>query len=139
MIRKILHGLDGSPNSFKALEEAICMALKYEAQLHTITVEEVPRYPGAIGEVIEEKATANGKYREVIGQAKEMAGSKGLMIKSHLVVGHEVKTILEFVKKYQYDVLIIGFMGHSAIYNRVMGSTGQTLVRLAPCSVFVIK
>ena len=139
MVRKILHGLDGSPNSFKALEEAIFMAQRYEAELHTITVEEVPRYAGTVGEVIEEKDTANGKYHEAINQAKEMAEKKGLTIKSHLIVGHEVKTILEFIKKHKYDILIIGFMGHSAIYDRVMGSTCQSLVRLAPCSVYVIK
>ena len=139
MVRKILHGLDGSPNSFKALEEAIFMAQRYEAELHTITVEEVPRYAGTVGEVIEEKDTANGKSHEAINQAKEMAEKKGLKINSHLIVGHEVKTILEFIKKHKYDILIIGFMGHSAIYDRVMGSTCQSLVRLASCSVLVIK
>ena len=73
MNRKILHGLDGSPTSFKALEEAIYMAQKYEAELHTITVEQLPRYAGAMGEVIEEKATADGKFHEFIKKAKEMA------------------------------------------------------------------
>ncbi|MBI4832622.1 MAG: universal stress protein, partial [Candidatus Lindowbacteria bacterium] len=33
----------------------------------------------------------------------------------------------------------IGFMGHSALYERVMGSSCQSLVRLAPCSVLVVK
>ena len=37
------------------------------------------------------------------------------------------------------SALVIGFIGHSAIYDRVMGSTCQSLVRLAPCSVLVVK
>ena len=30
-------------------------------------------------------------------------------------------------------------MGHSALYNRVIGSTADRLVELAPCTVLVVK
>jgi nucleotide-binding universal stress UspA family protein len=60
-------------------------------------------------------------------------------LQSHVIVGHEVKTIVEFIKHNEIDLLVIGFMGHSALYDRVMGSTCQSLVRLAPCSVLVVK
>jgi nucleotide-binding universal stress UspA family protein len=46
---------------------------------------------------------------------------------------------VDFVKERKYDLLVIGFMGHSALYDRVMGGTCQNLVRLAPCSVLVVK
>ena len=55
------------------------------------------------------------------------------------LVGHEVKSIVEFIKQGGFDLLVIGFMGHSALYDRVMGSTCQALVRLAPCTVLVVK
>lgn len=66
-------------------------------------------------------------------------GSEGVAVQCHVLVGHEVKTIVEFVKAKSFDLLVIGFMGHSALYNRVMGGTCQNLVRLAPCSVLVVK
>jgi nucleotide-binding universal stress UspA family protein len=50
-----------------------------------------------------------------------------------------VKSIVEFVKAYKFDRPVKGFMGHSAIYERVMGATCQNLVRLAPCSVLVVN
>jgi nucleotide-binding universal stress UspA family protein len=34
---------------------------------------------------------------------------------------------------------VLGFMGHSALYERIIGSTCDRLVRLAPCSVIVVK
>jgi len=139
MIKRILHGLDGSDGSFKALKEVINLATQLGAELHTISVEEVPRYAGTIGEVVEEKAAANGRYGEAIRKARELAASEGVQIQSHVVVGHEVKSILEFVKKNSFDLLVIGFLGHSAIYERVMGGTCQNLVRLVPCSVLVVK
>ena len=139
MYKKILHGLDGSDGSFKALAEAIQLAKLYGAELHTISVEELPHYPGTIGEVIEEKGVANGEFGTAVKKARDMASNAGLILKSHVIVGHEVKTIVEFIKKYGFDLLMIGFMGHSALYGRVMGGTCQSLVRMAPCSVLVVK
>jgi nucleotide-binding universal stress UspA family protein len=139
MPKKILHGLDGSEGSFKALEEAISLAKRYGAELHTVSVEEMPRYPGAIGEVLEEKAVANGKFNSVVDKARKMAEKEGVVLHSHVIIGHEVKSILEFIKARGFDFLVVGFMGHSAIYDRMMGSTCQSLVRLAPCSVLVVK
>jgi nucleotide-binding universal stress UspA family protein len=139
MHKKILHGLDGSENSFKALVEAVRLANLYGAELHCISIEEIPRYSETMGELLEEKALANEKFSGVIKKAKEIAQKDGLALTAHVFVGHEVKNILEFIKKHGFDLLVIGFMGHSAIYDRVMGSTCQTLVRLAPCSVLVVK
>jgi nucleotide-binding universal stress UspA family protein len=136
---KILHGLDGSPGSLAALEEAVRLAKAFDAELHTISVEEVPHYAGAIGEVVEEKELAKHKFHEAIARARDMARREGVAIRSHVIVGHEVKTIVEFIRAHRFDLLVVGFMGHSAIYERVMGSTCQSLVRLAPCSVLVVK
>jgi nucleotide-binding universal stress UspA family protein len=139
MHKKILHGMDGSEGAFKALTEAISLAKRFGAELHIVSVEEVPQYAGTIGEIIEEEEEAKGRYRETGKQARELAAREGVDLKVHIIVGHEVKSIVEFVKKYGYDLLVIGFMGRSAIYDRVMGSTCQSLVRLAPCSVLVVK
>lgn len=139
MPKKILVGLDGSEGSFRALVEALALARQSNAELHTISVEELPRYPGTIGEVIEEKAVANGKLGSVVEKARELAQRHGVALHCHVIAGHEVKSILEFIKQEGFDLLVIGFMGHSALYERVMGGTCQNLVRLAPCSVLVVK
>ena len=139
MYKKILHGMDGSDGSFKALAEAIQLAKVYGAELHTVFVEEMPQYAGTIGEVIEEKATANGHYGEMMKRAMAMAEKEAVQLQNMVIVGHEVKSIVELVKQRGFDLLVIGFMGRSALYDRVMGSTCSSLVRLAPCSVLVVK
>jgi nucleotide-binding universal stress UspA family protein len=139
MHERILHGLDGSRGSLKALAEAIALAKLYGAELHTVTVEEVPHYAGTVGEVVEAKEIANGKFHHVLETAQEMAQQQDVNLRSHVIVGHEVKTIVEFIREKGFDLLVIGFMGHSALYDRVMGSTCQGLVRMAPCSVLVVK
>lgn len=139
MHKRILIALDGSEHAFKALAEALDLAKRCDAELHTISVEEIPQYGGTVGEVIEEQDWEEHRFREAIQKSREMAEAAEVEIHPHLLVGHEVKTILEFVKSKGFDLLVVGFMGHSALYDRVMGSTCQSLVRLAPCSVLVVK
>lgn len=132
-------GLDGSKSSFKALEEGILLASLSGSPLHTISVEEVSRFPGTIGEIVQEHEAQETRFGAAITMAKKMAEERGVSLQSHVIIGHEVKTIVEFVRENDFDLLILGFMGHSAVYDRVMGGTCQNLVRLAPCTVLVVK
>ena len=139
MSERILVGLDGSESAFKALAAALDWAVRTGAELHAISVEEVPRFAGTVGEVVEEKEAANGRFAEVLGRAQRTAAEHGLALPTHVVIGHEVKSTMGSIKAHGFDLLVVGFMGHSALYDRVMGSTCQGLVRLAPCSVLVVK
>jgi nucleotide-binding universal stress UspA family protein len=44
-----------------------------------------------------------------------------------------------FAKDHGFDLLVIGFMGHSKIFGRIWGSTSQNLAKLSPCTVLVVK
>jgi nucleotide-binding universal stress UspA family protein len=131
--------MDGSDGAFKALKQAVDLARLYGAELHSVSVQEVPHYAGTIGEVMEEEASSKAYFNEIAAGAREMALEAGVNLHVHVIVGHEVKTIIEMTKKFKFDLLVLGFMGRSALYDRVMGSTCQSLVRLAPCSVLVVK
>ena len=43
------------------------------------------------------------------------------------------------VKDRGFDLLVVGFMGHSQLYERIIGGATDRLVRLAPCAVLVVK
>lgn len=55
MYDKILIANDGSQGAARALSAAIKLAKIHDAELHMICVEEMPRFPASIDEVIEEK------------------------------------------------------------------------------------
>jgi len=139
MHKKILHGLDGSDGSFKALREAIFLAKLFNAELHTLTIEELRTYSEIMDEVNEEKESINGEYKEIIAKASELAKAEGIEIIPHFAYGHEVKGFIELIKEAKFDLLVIGFMGHSRLYDRIWGGTSQNLTRLAPCTVMVVK
>jgi len=137
--RRILVANDGSAGAVQALDMAISLAKLHQAQLHMITVEELPRFPASIDEVAEEKEEADHRLAPVIAAARARAMRAGIALETHLAAGHAVPAIVEFVRNHAIDLLVVGFMGHSQLYERVIGSTTDRLVRLAPCAVLVIK
>ncbi|PIP69365.1 MAG: hypothetical protein COW90_11100 [Nitrospirae bacterium CG22_combo_CG10-13_8_21_14_all_44_11] len=140
MFKKILIANDGSVGARLALKVAIDLAKKYNAELHSISVEEgVPHYAATIGEVEEFKREANGYFKKISDEAYEAAKKEGVELKTKVIAGHEVETIVNYAKEGEFDLLVIGFMGHSKIFGRVWGSTSQNITKLAPCTVVVVK
>jgi nucleotide-binding universal stress UspA family protein len=140
MYKKILIANDGSEGAKKALRVAIDLAKKYGAELHSISVEEgVPHYAATIGEVDEFKKEANEYFRQINDEAIETAKKEGIELHANVRAGHEVETIVNYAKHGSFDLLVIGFMGHSKIFGRVWGSTSQNITKLSPCTVIVVK
>jgi nucleotide-binding universal stress UspA family protein len=139
MYRRMLVANDGSPGGAKALAAALELAKRLVVELDMVCVEELPRVPASIGELREERAEAGRLFRRVIERAREQAQASGVVFDAHVVAGHAVTSIVEFVERGGYDLLVIGYLGHSALYNRLIGSTTDRLVELAPCNVLVVK
>jgi nucleotide-binding universal stress UspA family protein len=139
MYSRILVANDGSPGGQKALSGAIELARKLSAELHMVTVEELPRFPASIDEIAEEKDEANHRFAPVTDAAKAEAKGAGAAIETHLVPGHVIDGVIGLIKQLKADLLVVGFMGHSQLYERIIGGTTDRLVRLAPCAVLVVK
>ncbi|MGO8954574.1 MAG: universal stress protein [Rhodomicrobium sp.] len=139
MFKKILVANDGSDGAARALSAAIKLAKEHGAELHMISVEEMPRFPASVDEVIEEKEEANHVYEAVMSRAVAQAQAEGVKLAAHVLAGHPVSTIADFVEREGFGLLVVGYMGHSALYNRIIGSTTDRLVEHAPCNVLVVK
>ena len=50
-----------------------------------------------------------------------------------------MEAIITAAREGKFDLLVVGFVGHSNVFGRVMGSTTQNLSRLSPCSVLIVK
>jgi nucleotide-binding universal stress UspA family protein len=104
-----------------------------------VCVEELPRFPASVDEIVEVEIEAKKMFDEVILSSRKQAKAARVKLESHVIPGHAVSSIVEFVEREKFDLLIVGFMGHSALYNRLIGSTTDRLVELAPCQVLVVK
>ena len=140
MYRNILIAHDGSEGAQKAFDAAVELASHLQAKLHMISVEEyLPCHTLTIDEVAEEKELEDSYFGQLGEQCKRRAALKSVRLECTIIPGHEVKAIVEFAHQESFDLLVVGFTGHSKIYDYLWGGTSQNLARLSPCPVLVVK
>lgn len=138
MFHRILVANDGSENGYLAVERAIDIAKKFKAELHMIIIEEFPIYAPE-GDMIAWVDEMHQQCINVITKSCNIAKRRRVKIEPHLVQGFPVTTISEFTETYNFDLLVVGFLKHSACYRWFVGSTTDGLVDHVPCSVLVVK
>jgi nucleotide-binding universal stress UspA family protein len=136
MFRKILHANDGSDHAFNALSLALQIAKHDMAELHMVSVEQVDHMPELVGE---DKTTPARRFHNVLQRARAMAEESQLKLHTHVLAGPPVRDIIELAAELQVDLLVVGASGHSALYDRMIGSQAQKILHHAPCPVLVVK
>ena len=139
MFKKILQANDGSEAAFRALSLAIDLAKQNQSELHMVCVEELPTLPEFIADVRDVKEAADQRFKGVLSRASGAARERNVTLRTHVLVGHPVRDIVELAAELQVDLLVIGATGHSAMYERFIGSRADRIVQSARCPVFVAK
>ena len=140
MYRKILVAYDGSENAKRALRAGVELTCLSGAELTSISVREsLPYFAATVGEVEEAQEHVDQFFHRITKEAKDVAGLAGVELETEVRPGHEVETIVTYAREGGFDLLVVGFAGHSNIFGRFMGSTATNLSRLAPCSVLIVK
>ncbi len=139
MFKKILHANDGSESAFHALSLAIALAEQNQSELHMVCVEELPSLPEFIADVRDAKEAADRRYADVLRRASDAARERQLQLRTHVVVGHPVRDIVKLAAELEVELLVIGAVGHSELYERLIGSRADRITQLAQCPVLVVK
>ena len=139
MFSKILHANDGSEHAFRAFTVALAMAKQNNSDLHMVSVQEIDYMPEFIEEVREETGTAARRFHKVLQRARGMAEESHIKLDTHVIAGHPVRDIVELARELEVELLVIGATGHSALYDRLIGSRADRIVQLAHCPVLVVK
>ena len=139
MFNRILHANDGSEHAFHALSLALVVARQNASELHMVCVEEIDYMPEFIEEVRQEIGTAARRFHKVLQRARAMAEENHVKLHTHVIAGHPVRDIVELAEELKAELLVIGATGHSALYERLIGSRADRIVQLAHCPVLVVK
>jgi nucleotide-binding universal stress UspA family protein len=139
MFKKILHANDGSEHAFNALSLALKIAKQSGAELHMVSVEEIDYLPETMEDVREETLVAGRRFHTVLNRSRAMAQECQVKIETHVVAGHPVRDIVALARDLKADLLVVGASGHSALYDRMVGSRADRIVHLAPCPVLVVR
>ncbi|MDP2949064.1 MAG: universal stress protein [Chloroflexota bacterium] len=141
MFRHILVAFEGSASSRKALDVALTVAEAFRSKVSLLSVEEyVPRFPGDIGEVKEEKRLQNEYYAKIQREAREAAKLRGLDFeRADLLMGHVARGIIDHAKEVQCDLIVMGHSGRSGAWASFLGSTAEKVSRYAHCTVMIVR
>jgi nucleotide-binding universal stress UspA family protein len=95
--------------------------------------------PEFIEEIREETGTAARRFHKVLQRARAKAEENHIKLHIHVIAGHPVRDIVQLAEELKAELLIIGATGHSALYERLIGSRADRIVQLAHCPVLVVK
>jgi nucleotide-binding universal stress UspA family protein len=148
MQKKILLATDGSANSRKALEFAVEMASRYDAQLYVLHVIASMEIPLDILEYISAEDIEDSPasvYLEKVGMKiiyqseKECKATGCENVQTVVLRGDPADTILEFAKEKVVDVIILGSRGFRGIKGKLLGSVSRKVSHAADCTCIIVK
>ena len=137
MFTRILHANDGSDHAFTALKLALRIAKRDGAELHMVSVEEKGHMPELVAES-DTRATPL-RFDKTLQQARALADESHVKLRSHVLTGHPVRNIIKLATDLNADLIVVGASGHSALYDRMIGSRAQKILHHATCPVLVVR
>lgn len=141
--RRILVPVDGSKNSFKAVQHAAYLATCCQAEVYLLHVaslyKNIPVYtqlstsyvPTWFYDDVEKFG------RQVLDEASKLLTQ--VPHQTFLEKGSPVEVIPEFAATHGSDLIVIGSRGLGTLKGLVMGSVSTHVVHYAPCPVLVVR
>ncbi|WP_181692827.1 universal stress protein [Natronomonas sp. LN261] len=147
MYERILIPTDGSDVAEVAIEQAIDLAAKYDAELHALYVvdtdavayglgtEQVDRLQqGHFDEMTELKDEANAATDVV----HELAEEHGVEVIEHHAGGQPHKMIANYAEDNDIDLIVMGSHGRSGVRRALLGSVTERTLRSTHTPVLVV-
>ncbi|MEE6209647.1 universal stress protein [Salarchaeum sp. III] len=147
MYDRILVPTDGSDVSEVAIEHAVDLAEKYDAEIHALYVvdvdavsfglgaEQVDRIrQGHLGEMEEVEEKANDATRAVADAATE----RGIDVVESVRVGQPHAVVADYAEDEDIDLVVIGSHGRSGVRRALLGSVTERVLRSTRKPVLVV-
>ncbi|HEX2012943.1 MAG TPA: universal stress protein [Roseateles sp.] len=145
MYRNILIPLDGSDTSLNGLHEAIRLAKGQNSTLHLVHV--LMDYPlmvemasAADFEVSRQRMRQEGEY--ILAQGLHLAAQAGIECISAVREARGLRVadvLVEQAQREHCGLIVIGSHGRHGFSRAVLGSDAETVARLAPMPVLLVK
>ena len=130
--RRILVGLDGSPNGRVAFQIAAEYATHFGATMLGVTVREV----SPLGR---SQAIDDTYVKQLQSAAEEHARTAAVAFEGVVCTGHAGRWLCDLARERQADVIILGATGLEHPWSPTIGGTAMTVVDQVPCSVLLAR
>lgn len=141
MFTNVLVPVDGSDNSYRALDAALLLSQKLGSNITVVNVmEQVPITHIESEKLLSELLEAYRKEnQEILSKCSKIASEKGISIKTLLLQGNPASVILDYCKKENFDLVIMGSRGLGKFKQLILGSVSNKIVHHCQCGVLLIR
>ena len=137
-ITKILVPIDGSANSFKALNEAIYLARQCHGTITGLCI--IPIYNINLGKLLTSlKNQSQKEAKKFMAEAKKQCAQNGIVFSEKIIYGNQAWEITEFASYKKFDLIVIGSRGMSRVKEAFLGSVANMVVHKSKVPVLVVK
>ena len=136
-IKKILVPLDGSKQSFTALERALILASFTNAEITVLHV--IPHVPegGPRTKGFDKVIISQGK--DILEKAKKRSQNKKVKIKTKLVRGSPSLETVKAAKNGKFDHIVMSTTGTGSTEKEMLGSVSNFVVHKSKIPIYLIK
>lgn len=143
-IKNILLAYDGSNESKRALKYAEYLAVTYNSDIkavyfNNIINASVTAYPYYVVFLEKFAEKENREYEKVFKKIKKRLELKNINFDYHVENGEPVKKILDYAKKNDVDLIIMGITGRGLIGNLLIGRTSLKILNRTKLPVFAVS
>lgn len=140
MYKKILVGYDSSQGAKEAVVQAVKLAEYTGSEITALWVKgSLPHFPETIDEIESEKASAVSFYKKLLNEINEFSKRYDAEIIIDTKSGNPAKVIIDYAKKNDFDLIVIGHTGHSKIWGGFLGHIADKVSENAHCSVLIVR
>lgn len=157
---KVLLATDGSREATLAARAAVDFSNTAGSELHVVYVGSTPTVPATSpseaspelrhgpplmpgvldpGQRRQESAPEPSPQEFLNNQVVRVRETGGEVAESYLRIGRPAEEIINLAEDIGANLIVTGSRGLSPLKRLVMGSTSETLVRYAPCSVLIVR
>lgn len=138
-IRKILIATDGSEYTKEAVSTGLHLAKILGAEvtaLYVIDQTSFVSFP-IDSSIVSVYSLLENEGKRAVEEVKKEGEQTGVKVSTVVVEGSPTRKIVEMAA--DFDLVVIGTLGRSALSKLFMGSVAERVTRYAPCPVLVVR
>jgi len=139
---KILAPIDGSSNARRVVDYLIQTAANLQdVQITLVNVREPVNAP-EVGRFWKADQILDFQQKEgdlLLQPARDRLEAGGIRTSAEVLIGEIAPAIAEYAKKHDFNMIVMGTRGMSAIANLLMGSVATKVVHLSDVPVALVK
>jgi nucleotide-binding universal stress UspA family protein len=140
MLKKILVATDASEYSRRALKTALELARKFNSEVELLFVMHLPLvYDSSVNSYIIAPEQIEQESNVALKTTIDGLDISDVPLSKKKLQGKPAPVILKEAEEGEFDLIVLGSHGYSAIAGSLLGSVSQHVLHKAKCSVLIVK